>query len=70
VCNVIVEICCFRAYRAEELVTLLERHPRYVQNNYLRLLTQASRLMMVNPSESSDSQQVYRTLKSASRLTL
>ncbi len=64
VCDAIVEICSLRAYRAEELAILLERHPRYVRNNYLRPLTQACRLMMVNQDEPSDPQQAYRTIRS------
>lgn len=34
----IVEICRLRAWRAEELAILLQRHSRYVRNNCLRPL--------------------------------
>jgi len=61
VCDVIVEICRLRAWRAEELATLLQRHPRYVRNNYLRPLMREGRLAMTHPQEPNDPQQAYRT---------
>jgi len=50
-----------RAWRAEELATLLQRHPRYVRNNYLRPLMREGRLAMTHPQEPNDPQQAYRT---------
>lgn len=60
VCDAIVEICRLRDWRAEELATLLQRHSRYVRNNYLRPLMRDGRLAMTNPNEPSDPQQAYR----------
>jgi ATP-dependent DNA helicase RecG len=60
VCDAIVEICRLRDWRAEELATLLQRHSRYVRNNYLRPLMRDGRLVMTNPDEPSDPQQAYR----------
>jgi len=63
VCDAIVEICRLRDWRAEELATLLQRHSRYVRNNYLRPLMRDGRLAMINPNEPSDPQQAYRTVE-------
>lgn len=62
VCNAIVEVCRLRDWRAEELATLLQRHSRYVRNNYLRPLMRDGRLAMTNPNEPSDPQQAYRAV--------
>lgn len=62
VCDAIVEICRLRDWRAEELATLLQRHSRYVRNNYLRPLMRDGRLAMVNPDEPNDPQQAYRAV--------
>ena len=62
VCDAIVEVCRLRDWRAEELATLLQRHSRYVRNNYLRPLMRDGRLAMTNPNEPSDPQQAYRTV--------
>ena len=63
VCDAIVEICRLRDWRAEELATLLQRHSRYVRNNYLRPLMRDGRLAMTNPNEPSDPQQAYRAVE-------
>lgn len=63
VCDAIVEVCRLRDWRAEELATLLQRHSRYVRNNYLRPLMRDGRLAMTNPNEPSDPQQAYRALE-------
>ncbi len=63
VCDAIVEICRLRDWRAEELATLLQRHSRYVRNNYLRPLMRDGRLAMVNPDEPNDPQQAYRAVE-------
>jgi ATP-dependent DNA helicase RecG len=60
VCDAIVEVCRLRDWSAEELATLLQRHSRYVRNNYLRPLMRDGRLTMTNPNEPSDPQQAYR----------
>ena len=64
VCDAIVEVCRLRDWRAEELATLLQRHSRYVRNNYLRPLMRDGRLVMTNPNEPSDPQQAYRAVGS------
>ncbi|MDZ4187848.1 MAG: ATP-binding protein [Hydrogenophaga sp.] len=61
VCDAIVEVCRLRDWRAQELATLLQRHSRYVRNNYLRPLMRDGRLVMTNPQEPSDPQQAYRS---------
>ena len=66
VCDTIVEICRLRDWRAEELATLLQRHSRYVRNNYLRPLMRDGRLVMTNPNEPSDPQQAYRAVGKSS----
>ena len=63
VCDAIVEVCRLRDWRAEELATLLQRHSRYVRNNYLRPLMRDGRLAMINPKEPSDPQQAYRAVE-------
>jgi ATP-dependent DNA helicase RecG len=65
VCDAIVEVCRLRDWRAEELATLLQRHSRYVRNNYLRPLMRDGRLAMANPNEPSDPQQAYRAVGGA-----
>jgi ATP-dependent DNA helicase RecG len=66
VCDAIVEICRLRDWRAEELATLLQRHSRYVRNNYLRPLMREGRLTMTNPREPNDPQQAYRAVEGSS----
>ena len=62
VCGAIVEVCRLRDWRAEELAILLQRHSRYVRNNYLRPLMRDGRLAMTHPNEPSDPQQAYRAV--------
>ena len=50
---------------AEELAILLQRHSRYVRNNYLRPLMRDGRLEMTNPNGPSDPQQAYRAVAAA-----
>lgn len=66
VCDAIVDVCSLRDWRAEELATLLQRHSRYVRNNYLRPLMRDGRLTMTNPNEPSDPQQAYRAVEAMS----
>ncbi len=61
-CNVIVEICLLRAWRAEELAILLQRHPHDVRNNDLRPLMREGRLVMTYPQEPNDPQQACRAV--------
>lgn len=62
VCDAVVELCRLRDWQAEDLATLLRRHPRYVRNNYLRPLMRDGRLVMTNPKEPNDPQQAYRAV--------
>ena len=62
VCDAVVELCSLREWSAEELATVLGRHPRYVRNNYLRPLMRDGRLSMTNPEEPNDPQQAYRAV--------
>lgn len=59
--DVIVDVCRFRSWRAEELAALLKRNPRHVSNSYLRPLMRDGRIEMTNPKEPTDPQQGYRT---------
>ena len=49
-----------RAWRVEELATLLRRNPESVRQNYLRPLMREGRLVMTRPEEPNDPQQAYR----------
>ena len=62
VCDAVVALCSLREWSAEELATVLRRHPRYVRNNYLRPLMRDGRLTMTNPEEPNDPQQAYRAV--------
>ena len=62
VCDAVVELCRLRDWPADELATLLRRHPRYVRNNYLRPLMRDGRLVMTRPEEPNDPQQAYRAV--------
>ncbi|WP_396180097.1 Fic family protein, partial [Flavobacterium sp.] len=62
VCDAVVELCRLRDWQAEELATLLRRHPRYVRNNYLRPLMRDGRLVMTRPEEPNDPGQAYRAV--------
>ena len=61
--DVIVEVCRFRSWRAEELAVLLKRYSRHVSNSYLRPLVRDGRIEMTNPKEPNDPQQGYRTIQ-------
>jgi ATP-dependent DNA helicase RecG len=63
VCDAVVELCRLRDWQAEELATLLRRHPRYVRNNYLRPLMRDGRLVMTRPEEPNDPGQAYRAVR-------
>ncbi len=58
--EIVVALCRHRAWRAEELATLLQRNTEYVRNNYLRPLLRSGRLQMTNPQDVNDPQQAYR----------
>lgn len=58
--RIVVELCQLRAWRAEELATLLRRNAETVRQNYLRPLMRDARIVMTNPQEPNDPQQAYR----------
>jgi ATP-dependent DNA helicase RecG len=60
--DIVLELCAQRAWRAEELATLLRRNTEYVRSNYLRPLLRNGRLQMTNPRDVNDPQQAYRTV--------
>lgn len=57
--DVVVALCQVRAWRADELSTVLRRNPEVVRQNYLRPLMREGRLTMTNPQEPNDPQQAY-----------
>lgn len=61
--DVVVALCQVRAWRADELSTVLRRNPEVVRQNYLRPLMREGRLTMTNPQEPNDPQQAYRAVK-------
>ncbi len=60
--DVVVALCQVRAWRADELSTVLRRNPEMVRQDYLRPLMREGRLTMTNPQEPNDPQQAYRTM--------
>lgn len=60
--DVVVALCQVRAWRADELSTVLRRNPEVVRQNYLRPLMREGRLTMTNPQEPNDPQQAYRAV--------
>jgi ATP-dependent DNA helicase RecG len=60
--EVVVALCQVRAWRADELSTVLRRNPEVVRQNYLRPLMREGRLTMTNPQEPNDPQQAYRAV--------
>jgi len=57
--DLIVDLCRFRAWRAEELGHLLARNPETVRQSYLRPLLRAGRIRMTNPEKPNDPEQAY-----------
>lgn len=60
--NLVVELCAFRAWGAEELSLVLRRNSEVVRQNYLRPLMREGRLGMTRPEEPNDPQQAYRAV--------
>jgi ATP-dependent DNA helicase RecG len=60
--DVVVALCQVRAWRADELSTVLRRNPEVVRQNYLRPLMREGRLTMTNAQEPNDPQQAYRAV--------
>jgi len=61
--ELVVALCRLRAFRAEELATLLVRNPETVRQNYLRPLLRAGRIAMTRPEAPNDPEQAYRTVE-------
>lgn len=61
--DVVVTLCQVRAWRADELSTVLRRNTEVVRQNYLRPLMREGRLTMTNPREPNDPQQAYRAVE-------
>jgi len=57
--DLVVDLCRFRAWRAEELGHLLARNPETVRQSYLRPLLRAGRIRMTNPEKPNDPEQAY-----------
>jgi ATP-dependent DNA helicase RecG len=60
--DIVVALCQVRAWRADELSTVLRRNPEVVRQNYLRPLMREGRLTMTHPQEPNDPQQAYRAV--------
>jgi ATP-dependent DNA helicase RecG len=60
--DVVFALCQVRAWRADELSTVLRRNPEVVRQNYLRPLMREGRLTMTHPQEPNDPQQAYRAV--------
>ncbi len=56
-------LCAVRAWRVDELSTVLRRNPEVVRQNYLRPLMREGRLVMTNPKGPNDPQQAYRVVE-------
>ena len=55
-------LCAARAWRVDELSSVLRRNPEVVRQNYLRPLMREGRLVMTNSKEPNDPQQAYRAV--------
>ena len=60
--DVVLALCQVRAWRADELSTVLRRNAEVVRQNYLRPLMREGRLTMTHPQEPNDPQQAYRAV--------
>jgi ATP-dependent DNA helicase RecG len=58
--DLVVSLCEIRAWRAEELASLLGRKPETVRQDYLRALLRAGRIVMTRPDKPNDPDQAYR----------
>jgi ATP-dependent DNA helicase RecG len=61
--DVVVALCQLRAWRADELSTVLRRNPEVVRQSYLRPLMREGRVIMTNPLEPNDPLQAYRAVE-------
>ena len=57
---VVLDLLRQRAWRLEELATLLQRNPEYIRQKYVQPLYQAGKIVMTRPEEPNDPQQAYR----------
>ena len=60
--DVVLALCQVRAWRADELSTVLRRNAEVVRQNYLRPLMREGCLTMTHPQEPNDPQQAYRAV--------
>lgn len=58
--ELVIALCKERAWRAEELASLLDRNAETVRQNYLRPLLRSNRIVMTNPEKPNDPEQAYR----------
>ncbi|SHE29267.1 ATP-dependent DNA helicase RecG [Lampropedia hyalina DSM 16112] len=61
--EVVVALCRYRSYRAEELAQLLARNIETVRQSYLRPLLRDGRIRMTRPEKPNDPEQAYRTVQ-------
>jgi ATP-dependent DNA helicase RecG len=58
----VLALCTLRAWRAEDLATLLRRNVEYTRQNHLRPLIREGRLTLAYPQEPNHPQQAYRAV--------
>ncbi len=61
--ELVVALCQHRAWKAEELATLLARNPKTISQNYLRPLLVQKRIVMTLPDTPNSPQQAYRSVE-------
>ncbi len=61
--ELVIALCKERAWRAEELASLLDRNAETVRQNYLRPLLRSNRIVMTNPEKPNDPEQAYRAVR-------
>ncbi|MDO5691593.1 MAG: ATP-binding protein [Pseudomonadota bacterium] len=60
--DLIVDLCTQRAWRVDELATLLQRNPESIRQSYLRPLLAQQRIAMTLPDTPTSSQQAYHSV--------
>ena len=60
--DLVVELCRFRDWQADELALLLQRKPETIRQDYLRPLLAQQRITMTIPDKPRSPQQTYRSV--------
>lgn len=59
---VVLDLLRLRAWRLDELGTLLRRNPEYLRQNYVQPLVEAGQVAMTRPEVPNDPEQGYRAV--------